>query len=125
MPRCRRILLLRHVRRAWGRKRSLLLLISVAAGADSRPWLRARENKRPPETSAVTARDYSTTFRADCKDSGYGWCVIPLRAAQPPRSPQNGALARGGFRTSRCIQSIAAVTGRFLEQGTGSCDLAR
>jgi hypothetical protein len=26
------------------------------------------EFKRPPETSAGTARDYSTTFRVGCKD---------------------------------------------------------
>src|ERR1700722_3718722 len=41
--RYRRIRLLRHVRRAWGRRTSLLLLISVAAEALC-AWLRAREN---------------------------------------------------------------------------------
>jgi hypothetical protein len=54
----------------------LFLLIQVAAGCGWAPWLRGHEEfKRPPETSAGTARDYSTTFGADCKDSGY---KVPL-----------------------------------------------
>src|SRR5579864_9112634 len=66
--RCRRILLLHHVRRAWGRRTSLLLLISVAAGTDGNPGCGHKKFKRPPETSAGTAGDYSTTFGAGCKD---------------------------------------------------------
>src|SRR5580692_9195728 len=40
--RCRRILPLRHVRRAWDRRTSLFLLISVAAGCARGAWLRAQ-----------------------------------------------------------------------------------
>ena len=44
---------------------SLILLISVAAGCG--PARGHEEFKRPPETSAGTAGDYSTTFGAACK----------------------------------------------------------
>jgi hypothetical protein len=37
-----------------------------------------KELKRPPETSAGTARDYSTTFGGACKDCGHKPLAILL-----------------------------------------------
>src|ERR1700689_117545 len=46
-----------------------------------------KEFKRPPETSAGTARDYSTTFGAVCKDCGQqGSSELESENHQPRRA---------------------------------------
>src|SRR5215467_12159925 len=67
--RYRQILPLHHDHRALDRKTSLLLLIQWRPGADTPPWLQARENLKDCKNSfAAMAPDYSTTFGDICKD---------------------------------------------------------
>src|ERR1700687_65710 len=73
---------------------------------DKVPAAGTKEFKRPPETSAGTARDYSTTFRVACKDCRhvkFVLSVITQRAQNKEEfessSRRPGAVqSREGFR---------------------------
>src|SRR5579864_2419275 len=54
-----------------------------------------KEFKRPPETSAGTARDYSTTFGLTCKDCRHRPLAILL-----------SQCARKGKKNSRAMRSV-------------------
>lgn len=68
---------------------------------DKVPAAGTKEFKRPPETSAGTARDYSTTFRVACKDCRHVKFVLSVITERAQRKEEFESSARSSARFSR------------------------
>jgi hypothetical protein len=95
----------------------LFLLIQWRPGAHGAPGCGHKEFKRPPETSAGTARDYSTTFGAACKRPNHSRSFVYLSQRAGKRKKNSNK----NFEMRESLPKSGAKFPEFDLRSRGNC----